>query len=196
MKPAPLFVRFSAVIAILAWAGAVSAQALSPRAQLMLREPLNVPAMATVPKAHERVPLPEVAKALGVQASDLMAPIVLEPTALMRSGAMMAFHCPLYVEPNPPKAGFVPGYCEGLVWAALSFDVQAGKAYLIDCAVSPASVTYTLDPWTGVSGPSASTRGAEHALFVHQAAQTGRVKFKLTGNSVWTLHRCEITRAK
>jgi hypothetical protein len=185
----------SAILTMLACGTAV-AQTLSPRAQLMLREPLNVPAIATVPKAHERIPLSEVAKALGVQASDLMAPIVLEPTALIRSGATMEFHCPLFVGPDPPKAGFVPGYCQGLVWAALSFDVLAGKTYLIDCAVSPASVTYTLDPWTGVSGPSASTHGAEHALFVHQAAQTGRVKFKLTGDSVWTLHRCEITRAK
>ena len=172
------------------------AQTLSPLTELMLREPVRVPAIATVPKTHERIPLSEVAKAPGAQASDLMAPIVLDPASLVRSGATMACHCPLYVEPDPPKAGFVPGYCQGMVWAALSFDALAGKTYLIDCAVSPASVTYTLDPWTGVSGPSASTRGAEHALFVHQGAQTGRVKFKLTTNSVWALHRCEITRAK
>lgn len=196
MNHPALWVVSSAVLAIMAFGGSVLAQTLSPRTELLLREPLKVPTIATVPSALEKLPRAEVAKALGAQVSDLTAPIVLEPSALMYGGATMEFHCPLYVQPDPPKAGFVPGYCQGLVWAALSFDVLAGKTYLIDCAVSPASVTYTLDPWTGVSGPSVSTRGAEHALFVHQAAQTGRVKFKLKGDSVWTLHRCEITRAK
>ena len=143
--------------------------------------------------AVERTPRAEIAQALAVPLAELDTTVVLSPAKLVDGNASMDLYCAVDLVARQ-HARIVKSTCTGFGQAVIKTKVYAGRRYVIECAGTPGSTTWTLRL---PSGSQLTASQTEHPAFLYTAEQTQDASFTFSAAAnEYFIQRCEITSTK